>query len=156
MPWTWSTRPPRPSAPAIRIGWTGWSVPWRGWHSTTSSGIIPATRRWNFAIYDAICDLVEDDDDAGFGQTWIDRLAAHADRELPGPAARWVRLAVGFTADEYQLSNQEREAIDRLRGDLQPDRDASLVTYLASRDQRPPADHLRDGIQALAWLREHA
>jgi hypothetical protein len=116
----------------------------------------PGHAALDFAIYDAICDLVEDDDDAGFGQTWIDRLAAHADRDLPGPAARWVRLAVGFTADEYQLSNQEREAIDRLRGYLQPDRDASLVTYLASRDQRPPADHLRDGIQALAWLREHA
>jgi hypothetical protein len=115
----------------------------------------PGHAALDFAIYDAICDLV-DDDDAGFGQTWIDRLAAHADRDLPGLAARWVRLALGFTADEYQLSNQEREAIDRLRGDLHPDRDASLVTYLASRDQRPPADHLRDGIQALAWLREHA
>jgi hypothetical protein len=110
----------------------------------------------DFAIYDVICDLVEDDDEAGFGQTWIDRLVAHADRELPGPVAGWVRLAVGFTADEYQLSNQEREAIDRLRGELQPDRDTSLVTYLASRDPRAPAEHLRDGIHALAWLRDHA
>jgi hypothetical protein len=116
----------------------------------------PGHAALDVAIYDVICDLVEDGDDAGFGQTWIDRLVAHADRDLPGSAAGWVRLAVGFTADEYQLSNQELEAIDRLRGELHPDRDASLVAYLASRDQRPPADHLRDGIHVLAWLRDHA
>jgi hypothetical protein len=113
----------------------------------------------DFALYDVICDLcdlVEDDEEAGFGQSWIDRLVAHADRDLPGPAARWVRLAVGFAADEYRLSNQEREAIDRLRGELRPDRDTNLVPYLAGRDQRPPAEHLREGICALAWLREHA
>ena len=110
----------------------------------------------DFALYDVVCDLVEDDEDAGFGQTWIDRLVTHADHELPEAAARWVRLAVGFAADEYQLSNQEREAIDRYRGELRPDRGTNLVTYLASRDQRPPAAHLRDGIHALAWLRDHA
>jgi hypothetical protein len=110
----------------------------------------------DFAIYDVICDLVADDDDAGFGQTWIDRLVAHADRDLPGPVARWVRLTVAFTADEYQLSTQELEAIDRFRGELRPDRDTNLVAYLASRDQRPPAEHLRDGVRALAWLRDHA
>jgi hypothetical protein len=108
------------------------------------------------AIYDVICDLVDDDDQADFGKTWIDRLVAHADRELPGPVAQWVRLALGFTADEYQLSNQELEAIDRLRGDLHPDRDTDLVAYLASRNLRAPAQHLRDGILALAWLRDHA
>jgi hypothetical protein len=111
----------------------------------------------DFALYDVICDLITDDDEqVGFGQTWIDRLVAHADRELPEPAARWVRLAVGFAADEYQLSNQELEAIDRLRGALRPDRDTNLVPYLAGRDQRAPAEHLREGIQALAWLRDHA
>jgi hypothetical protein len=109
----------------------------------------------DFAIYDVIGDICEvvEDDEAGFGQTWIDQLVAHADRELPGPAARWIRLAVGFAADEYQLSNQELEAVDRLRGELRPDRDTNLVSYLASRDQRPQAEHLRDGIHALAWLR---
>jgi hypothetical protein len=107
------------------------------------------------ALYDVICDLVEDEE-ADFGQTWIDRLVAHADRELPEAAARWVRLAVGFTAEEYQLSNQELEAIDRFRGELQPDRDTGLVAYLAGRDQQPAAEHLRDGIHALAWLRDHA
>ncbi len=108
------------------------------------------------ALYDVICDLVDDEDQADFGKTWIDHLVAHADRELPGPVAQWIRLALGFTADEYQLSNQELEAIDRFRGDLHPDRDTDLVVYLASRDQRPAAEHLRDGIHALAWLREHA
>jgi hypothetical protein len=120
----------------------------------------PGHAALDFAIYDVICDicdLVEDDEEeAGFGQTWIDRLVAHADRDLPRPAARWVRLAVGFAADEYRLSNQELEAIDRLRGELRPDRDTNLVPYLASRDQRSSAEHLRDGIHALAWLRDHA
>jgi hypothetical protein len=115
----------------------------------------PGHAALDFAVYDVICDLVADDDDAGFGQTWIDQLVAHADRELPGPAARWVHLAIGFAADEYQLSNQELEAIDRLRGELRPDRDTNLVAYLAGHDQRPPAEQLRDGIHALAWLRDH-
>jgi hypothetical protein len=112
----------------------------------------------DFALYDVIgdlCELVEDDEEASFGQTWIDQLVAHADRELPAGAAGWVRLAVGFAADEYRLSNQELEAIDRLRGELRPDRDTTLVGYLAGRDQRPPVQHLRDGIHALAWLRDH-
>ena len=109
----------------------------------------------DFALYDVVCDLVEDED-AGFGQTWIDRLVTHADHELPVAAARWVRLAVAFAAEAYQLSNPELEAIDRYRGELRPDRDTNLVSYLASRDQRPPAAHLRDGIHALAWLRDHA
>ena len=82
-----------------------------------------------------LCELVEDDEAADFGQSWIDQLAAEADREL---------------------SNQELEAIDRLRGELRPDRDTSLAGYLAGRDQRPSAGHLRDGIHALAWLRAHA
>jgi hypothetical protein len=110
----------------------------------------------DFALYDVVCDLVEDDEDAGFGQTWVDRLITHADHELPEAAARWVRLAIGFAADEYRLSNPEREAVDRYRGELRPERDTNLVSYLADRDQRPPAAHLRDGIHALAWLRDHA
>jgi hypothetical protein len=116
----------------------------------------PGYAALDFALYDVVCDLIEDDEDAGFGQTWIDRLVTHADHELPVAAARWVRLAVAFTADAYQLSNPELEAIDRYRGELRPDRDTNLVAYLASRDQRSPAAHLRDGIHALAWLRDHA
>jgi hypothetical protein len=116
----------------------------------------PGHAALDFALYDVIGDLVADDEDAGFGQTWIDRLVTHADHELAGAGARWVRLAVGFAADEYQLSNQEREAVDRYCDELRPDRDTNLVTYLASRDQRPPAAHLRDGIHALAWLRDQA
>jgi hypothetical protein len=116
----------------------------------------PGHAALDFALYDVICDLVEDDDDAEFGQTWIDRLVAHADHELPAAAARWVRLAVGFAAHEYQLPNPELEAIDRYRGELRPDRDTYLVALLASHDQRPPTVHLREGIEALAWLRDHA
>jgi hypothetical protein len=116
----------------------------------------PGHAALDFALYDVVCDLADDDEDAGFGQTWVDRLVTHADHELAGAGARWVRLAVGFAADEYQLSNQEREAVDRYRGELRPDHDTNLVTYLASRDQRSPAAHLRDGIHALAWLRDHA
>jgi hypothetical protein len=110
----------------------------------------------NFALYDVICDLVEDDPNAGFGQTWIDELVAHADRELPPPIARWVRLAVGFAAEEYQLSNPETEAIQRYRGSLYLDRDSDLVAYLASHDTRATADLLHEGLQALGWLRHHA
>jgi hypothetical protein len=100
-----------------------------------------------------VCDLVPDDNDTGFGQTWVDNLVVHADRDLAPGAARWVRLAVGLTSDEYQLSNAELEAIERVRGGIRPDRDGYLVTWLAQVDQRPRAELLRDGIQALDWLR---
>ena len=93
-------------------------------------------------------------DDTGFGQTWVDYLVTHADRDLGPPVARWVRLAVGLTSDEYQLSNAELEAIERVRGGIRPDRDSYLVTWLAQVDQRPRAELLRDGVQALVWLRD--
>jgi hypothetical protein len=65
-----------------------------------------------------------------------------------------VRLVVGLTSDEYQLNNAELEAIERVRGGIQPDRDSNLVTWLAQVDQRPRAELLRDGVQALIWLRD--
>jgi hypothetical protein len=114
----------------------------------------PPSAALDYLLYDVVCDLVPDDDDARFGQTWIDHLVAYADRDLAPPVARWVRLAVGLTSDEYQLSNAELEAIERVRGGIRPDRDSYLVTWLAQVDQRPRAELLRDGVQALAWLRD--
>ena len=61
---------------------------------------------------------------------------------------------VGLTSDEYQLSNAEQEAIERVRGGIRPDRDSYLVTWLAQVDQRPRVELLRDGVQALVWLRD--
>ena len=114
----------------------------------------PPSAALDYLLYDVVCDLVPDDDDARFGQTWIDHLVADADRDLGPPVARWVRLAVGLTSDEYQLSNAELEAIERVRGGIRPDRDSYLVTWLAQVDQRPRAELLRDGVQALVWLRD--
>jgi hypothetical protein len=114
----------------------------------------PPSAALDYLLYDVVCDLVPDDNDTGFGQTWVDTLVAHADRDLaPGPA-RWVRLVVGLTTDEYQLSNAELEAIERVRGGIRPDRDGYVVTWLAQADQRPRAELLRDGVQALVWLRD--
>jgi hypothetical protein len=113
----------------------------------------PPSAALDYLLYDVVCDLIPDDTDAGFGQTWVDHLVAHADHDLAPPVARWVRLAVGLAADEYQLSNAEQEAIDRVRGGIRPDRDSYLVTWLAQVDQRPRAELLRDGVQALVWLR---
>ena len=113
----------------------------------------PPSAALDYLLYEVVCDLVPDDDDPRFGQTWIDHLVAHADRNLGPAVARWVRLAVGLTSDEYQLSNAEQEAIERVRGGIQPDRDSSVVTWLAQVDQRPRAELLRDGIKALVWLR---
>ena len=113
----------------------------------------PPSAALDYLLYEVVCDLVPDDDDPRFGQTWIDHLVAHADRNLGPAVARWVRLAVGLTSDEYQLSNAELEAIERVRGGIQPDRDSSVVTWLAQVDQRPRAELLRDGIKALVWLR---
>jgi len=62
-----------------------------------------------------VCDLIPDDDEARFGQTGVDHLVAHADPDLPAGPARWVRLVVGLTGDEYQLSHAELEAIELLR-----------------------------------------
>jgi hypothetical protein len=114
----------------------------------------PPSAALDFLLYEVVCDLVPDDDDTRFGQTWVDHLVAHADQELAPEAARWVRLAVGLTSDEYQLSNAELEAIERVRGSIRADRDSYLVTWLAQVDQRPRAELLRDGVQALVWLRD--
>ena len=114
----------------------------------------PPSAALDYLLYDVVCDLIPDDDDAGFGQTWVDHLVAHADHDLPVGPARWVRLAVGLAADEYQLSNAEQEAVERVRGGIRPDRDSNLVSWLAQVDQRPRAELLRDGVQALVWLRD--
>jgi hypothetical protein len=114
----------------------------------------PPSAALDYLLYDVVCDLIPDDDDTRFGQTWVDTLVVHADRDLGPGAARWVRLAVGLTSDEYQLSNAELEAIERVRSGIRPDRDGYLVTWLAQIDQRPRAELLRDGAQALVWLRD--
>ena len=114
----------------------------------------PPSAALDYLLYDVVCDLVPDDDDTRFGQTWVDHLVAYADRDLGPPVARWVRLVVGLTSDEYQLSNAELEAIERVHGGIRPDRDSYLVTWLAQVDQRPRAELLRDGVQALVWLRD--
>jgi hypothetical protein len=114
----------------------------------------PPSAALNFLLYDVVCDLVPDDDDAGFGETWVDHVVAHADQDLPAGPARWVRLAVGLAAEEYQLGNAELEAIERVRGGIRPDRDSELVTWLAQVDRRPRAELLRDGVLALVWLRD--
>jgi hypothetical protein len=114
----------------------------------------PPSAALDYLLYDVVCDLVPDDDDAGFGQTWVDHVVAHADHDLAVGPARWVRLAVGLASDEYQLGNAELEAIERVRGGIQPDRNTNFVTWLAQVDQRPRAELLRDGVQALIWLRD--
>jgi hypothetical protein len=114
----------------------------------------PPSAALDYLLYDVVCDLVPDDDDAGFGQTWVDHLVAHADHDLAVGPARWVRLAVGLASDEYQLGNAELEAIERVRGGIRADRNSYLVTWLAQVDQRPRAELLRDGVQALVWLRD--
>jgi hypothetical protein len=113
----------------------------------------PPSAALDYLLYDVVCDLVPDDDDARFGQTWVDHVVSHADHDLAGGPARWVRLAVGLATDEYHLGNAELEAIERIRGGIQPDRNTNLVTWLAQVDQRPRAELLRDGVQALVWLR---
>jgi hypothetical protein len=112
----------------------------------------PPSAALDYLLYDVVCDLIPDDNDAGFGQTWVDHLVTRADRDLALPVARWVRLVISLTSDEYQFSNAELEAIERVRGGIRPDRDSYLVTWLAQVDQRPRAELLRDGVQALVWL----
>jgi hypothetical protein len=113
----------------------------------------PPSAALDYLLYEVVCDLVPDDADARFGDTWVDHVVFHADQDLPGGVARWVRVAVGMAAEEYQLSNPELEAIARVRGDLRPERDSDLVTWLAAVDQRPRGELLHDGVQALVWLR---
>jgi hypothetical protein len=73
---------------------------------------------------------------------------------VPVPEDNAYDAAVGLASDEYQLSNAEQEAIQRVRGGIRADRDGYLVTWLAQVDQRPRAELLRDGVQALVWLRD--
>ena len=37
----------------------------------------PPSAALNFLLYDVVCDLVPDDDDAGFGDTWVDHVVHH-------------------------------------------------------------------------------
>src|SRR6266536_2908956 len=74
-------------------------------------------------------------------------------RPAPATRRRWVRLAVGLAAEEYQLGNAELEAIQRVRGGVGADRDGSLVRWVAQVDRRPRAELLGDGVLALVWLR---
>ncbi len=113
----------------------------------------PPSAALDYLVHEVVCDLVPDDTDAQFGDTWVDHVVYHADQDLPAGVARWVRVAVGMAAEEYQLSNPELEAIQRVRGGLRPDRDSELVTWLAAVDQRPRGELLHDGVQALVWLR---
>jgi hypothetical protein len=83
----------------------------------------------------------------------VDHVVYHADQDLPAGVARWVRLAVGLAAKEYQLANAELEAIERVRGDQCPDRDSDLVAWLGEVNPQPRNQLLREGVQALVWLR---
>jgi hypothetical protein len=113
----------------------------------------PPSAALDYLLYEVVCDLVPDNADAGFGDTWVDHVVYHADHDLASGPARWVRAAVGLAAEEYQLGNAELEAIERVRGNVPADRDSNLVTWLAQVDQRPRAELLRDGVLALVWLR---
>lgn len=113
----------------------------------------PPSAALDYLLYDVVSDLVPDDTDAHFGDTWVDHIVHHADQDLAAGPARWVRLAVGLAAEEYQLGNAELEAIERVRGGVRADRDSNLVTWLTEIDQRPRGQLLRDGVQALVWLR---
>jgi hypothetical protein len=116
----------------------------------------PPSAALDFMLYDVVVSLVPADGGYEFGSTWIDALVHAADLALGEHAGRWVRLAVGMAADEFELSNQELEAIERFRGGLVVDRSANLVGTIATADPRPRAALLRDGVQALAWLRAYA
>jgi hypothetical protein len=99
----------------------------------------PPSAALDYLLYDVVSDLVPDDDDAGFGQTWVDHVVSHADRHLAVGPARWVRLAGGLATDEYQLGNAELEAIERVRGGIQPDRNSNLVTPSTNAARALPA-----------------
>jgi hypothetical protein len=103
-------------------------------------------------LSEALEDIVPDDAGVAFGDTWVDQLVQQADLALAPPIARWIRLCVGMAADEYQLTNAEMEAVERVQGGLHPDRESDLATWLATADQRPRSELLREGIHALAWL----
>jgi hypothetical protein len=104
-------------------------------------------------LSEALDDVLPDDPSVAFGDTWVDQLVLQADLALAPPIARWIRLCVGMAADEYHLTNAEMEAVERVRGDLSPDWESDLSTWLATVDQRSRVDLLREGIHALAWLR---
>jgi hypothetical protein len=88
----------------------------------------PPSAALDYLLSDVVCDLVPDDSDTGFGQSWVDNLVVTPTATLPG------RGPLGPAGGR-------------------PDRDGYLVTWLAQVDQRPRAELLRDGIQALDWLR---
>ena len=113
----------------------------------------PPSAALDVRLSEMVDDLIPDDADGDFGDTWVDHLVHQADLALSPPVARWVRLVVAMAAEEYQLTSAELEAIDRLQGGLHPDRDRDLAIWLAELDQRSRGDVLREGIQALAWLR---
>jgi hypothetical protein len=48
----------------------------------------PPSAALDYLLYDVVCDLITDDNDAGFGQTWVDHLVALADQDLAPPVAR--------------------------------------------------------------------
>jgi hypothetical protein len=104
-------------------------------------------------LSEALEEVIPDDAGVAFGDTWVDQLVQQADLALAPPIARWIRLCVGMAADEYQLTNAEMEAVERVRGGLHPDRESDLATWLAAVDQRPRIELLREGTYALAWLR---
>ena len=76
------------------------------------------------------------------------------------PSADWGRyeLVVIRSTWDYQHHADDflrtLEAIERVRGGIRPDRDGYVVTWLTQADQRPRAELLRDGVQALVWLRD--
>ncbi len=104
-------------------------------------------------LSEMVDDLIPDDAGVAFGDTWVDHLVHAADLALTPSTARWVRLVVGMAAEEYQLSNAELEAVDRVRGGLPADPEREHAVWLAELDQRPRSELLREGIEALAWLR---
>jgi hypothetical protein len=113
----------------------------------------PPSAALDVRLSEMVDDLIPDDADGDFGDTWVDHLVHQADLALSPPIARWIRLVIAMAAEEYQLTNAELEAIDRLQGGLHPDRERDLAIWLAELDQRSRGDVLREGIQALAWLR---
>ena len=62
----------------------------------------------DYLLYDVVCELVPDDDDARFGDTWIDHLVHHADHDLAPAAARWG--TAGGRPDQRRVPTQQRRA----------------------------------------------
>ena len=79
----------------------------------------------------------------------LNHTTGERERSYQTLASRLLWEASGITKEAEEL-----EAIERVRGGIQPDRDSYLVAWLAQVDQRPRAELLRDGVQALVWLRD--